>query len=284
MAGQRGAGLLLPLLLLSLDVLDLALETTTLLPTSDSTITATVPPFSSETFTPEVPMDARAATPRGRSPAASITPTPQAMGSPAHSTSGSPANTTVEPKLTPTGLGLTTGTPAPTFMAMTTNCAAETTIVTSVGTSTALSLSSSGVEINPLTAPTSASTPRPSVGTPLGTSTSPGPSSSSSPTAAAPTAASDEPSATPPNTVTNTEVPGRYPASSQPAETSPGAATPAAPETTAGECSSRAQAGRGRRHQEPGTERKCLQAPPTGLDPDPKTKEVALTVSSMLHP
>ncbi|XP_074954469.1 mucin-4 [Phalacrocorax aristotelis] len=293
MAGQRGG---LPLLLLCFVVPDLTLgatttdrtvtvsptlptsstptETTALLPTTSSTTAATLPPSSPETSTPEVLTDAfttSATTPHGSSPALSSISTLQARGSTAHIIPGSPVGTMVQPDLTPTGLGLTTGTPTglglttgtptelglttgtPTTnpMAMTPNCA-ETTIVTSVGTSPALAVSSFGVEMS--TQPPSASTLLSSawVGTALGTSThqgpamtvppgstSPGTGSASSPTVPAPTATSDEPSTalldTTTTPVTSTGVSGSTATSSEPAGTTagttPGTSTPTAPET-----------------------------------------------------
>ncbi|XP_049659324.1 sialidase-like isoform X2 [Accipiter gentilis] len=288
MAGQIG-GLPLPLLLLSLAVLDLTLGTTAtdvtvttsptlptsstptktmaLLPTTDSTTAATVPPSSPETSAPEVLTDAFTAsdaTPRGSGTAASSITTPQARGSAARSTPGSPTGTTVQPDPTPTGPGLTTGTPTPIPMATTPDCA-ETTIVTSVGTSTALAVSSFGVKTSPL--PPSPSSPLSStwVGTTLGTSTrqapavtmllgstSPGTGSTSSPTAPAPTATSDEPSTTPLDTaatpVTSMGVPGSTSVPSQPAGTTagttPGTSTPTAPETSSAAAVPRAQSER----------------------------------------
>ncbi|XP_064313612.1 mucin-2-like isoform X2 [Phalacrocorax carbo] len=293
MAGQRGG---LPLLLLCFVVPDLTLgatttdrtatvsptlptsstptETTALLPTTSSTTAATLPPSSPETSTPEMLTDAfttSATTPHGSSPAPSSISTLQARGSTAHIIPGSPVGTMVQPDLTPTGLGLTTGTPTglglttgtptelglttgtptTTPMAMTPNCA-ETTIVTSVGTSPALAVSSFGVEMS--TQPPSASTLLSSawVGTALGTSThqgpamtvppgstSPGTGSASSPTVPALTATSDEPSTalldTTTTPVTSTGVPGSTATSSEPARTTagttPGTSTPTAPET-----------------------------------------------------
>ncbi|XP_074733433.1 uncharacterized protein LOC141946923 [Strix uralensis] len=265
MAGQR-RGMSLPLLL-SFAVLDVMLGTTATdvtvtmsptFPTSSTprkttallpTTAAPLPPSSPETSTPEVLSDAftvSAATPRGSSPAASSIPAPQARGSAAHSTPGLPVDTMVQPDPPPKVLGLTSGIPDPALMATTPNCE-ETTIITSVGTSTALAVSSFGVETSMLPPPTSTLLPSTWVGTTLGTSThqgpamtmplgstSPGTGSASSPTAPAPTAASDEPlttSDTMATPVTSTGIPGSTPIPSQLAGTTPDTSTLTAPET-----------------------------------------------------
>ncbi|XP_074768087.1 uncharacterized protein LOC141963048 isoform X1 [Athene noctua] len=261
MAGQR-RGMSLPLLL-SFAVLDVTLGTTTTdvtvtrsptFPASSTprktmtllpTTTTPLPPSSPETSTPEVLSDAfiaSAATPWGSSPAASSIPAPQARGSTAHSTPGLPVDTMVQPDPPSEVLGLTSGTPDPTLMATTPNCD-EPTIITSVGNSTALAVSSFGVKTSTLPPPTSTLLPSTWVGTTLGTSThqgpamttplgstSPGTGSASSPTAPAPTAASDEPlttSDTMATPITSTGIPGSTPIPSQLAGTTP----PTTPET-----------------------------------------------------
>ncbi|PKU39807.1 mucin-4-like [Limosa lapponica baueri] len=248
MAGQRG-GLSLPLLLLSLAVPDLALgtnltdvtvgmspalptsptptETSALVPTTNSTTAATIPPSRPETSSPEVQMDASTAS-----------TTLQEKGGTAHSTPRSAAGTMVQPDPIPTELGVTTVTPTP--IPTTPDCA-ETTIVTSVGTSSALAVTSFGIKAGTLPSPTSillsptrvattlGTSQRPAVTTLLG-STSPGTGSASSLT---PT--SDEPSTTPSDTtaalMTSTGATGSTPTASQPAGTtagtSPGTSTSA---------------------------------------------------------
>ncbi|XP_032554301.1 mucin-5AC-like isoform X2 [Chiroxiphia lanceolata] len=238
---SRGTGGL-PVLLLSLAVLDLTLETMALLPNTSSSTAATLPPSSSATSTPEMPMDAftpSAAAPQGSSLEASSITTAQERGSTAHSTTGLP------------GLGLTTGTPTSTSMAITPNCP-KAINVTSVGTSTALAFSSFGAEMSTLPSPTSTLLSSTWVGTTLGTSThqgpatttvlgttSPGSASTSSPTTPALTDTSNKPLTTPSDTtaslITSTVAAKSTPAPSQPvgttARTTLGTSTLTAPET-----------------------------------------------------
>ncbi|XP_027739810.1 mucin-20 isoform X1 [Empidonax traillii] len=241
----------LPVLLLSLAVLDLTLETMALLSNTSSSTVATLPPSSPATSTPEMPMDAfttNGAALQESSPAASSITTAQERGSTAHSTTGSPGLglTTGTPK----GVGLTTGTPAPTFMPITPDCP-KTTNVPSVGTSTALALSSFGVEMSTLPPPTSTPLSSTWVGTTLGTSThqgpattmldstSPGSGSTSSATTPELTDTLKKPLMTPSDTtaslITSTVAAKRTPAPSQPvmatARTTLGTSTLAAPET-----------------------------------------------------
>ncbi|XP_050164391.1 mucin-4-like [Myiozetetes cayanensis] len=227
-------------------------ETMALLSNTSSSTAAPLPPSSPATSTPEMPMDAfttSAAAPQGSSPAASSITTAQERGSTAHSITGLPelGLTTGTPK----EVGLTTGTPAPTSMAITPNCP-KTTNVPSVGTSTALALSSFGVEMSTLPPPTSALLSSTWVGTTLGTSThqgpattmlqgstSPGSGSTSSATTPALTDTSKKPLTTPSDTtaslITSTVAAKRTPAPSQPvvntARTTLGTSTLAAPKT-----------------------------------------------------
>ncbi|XP_027503419.1 mucin-5AC-like [Corapipo altera] len=238
---SRGTGGL-PVLLLSLAVLDLTLETMALLPNTSSSTAATLPPSSPATSTPEMPMDAftpSAAAPQGSSLEASSITTAQERGSTAHSTTGFP------------GLGLTTGTLTSTSMAITPNCP-KATNVTSVGTSTALAFSSFGAEMSTLPSPTSTLLSSTWVGTTLGTSThqgpatttvlgttSPGSASTSSPTTPALTDTSNKPLTTPSDTtaslITSTVAAKSTPDPSQPvgttARTTLGTSTLTAPET-----------------------------------------------------
>ncbi|XP_027541579.1 flocculation protein FLO11-like isoform X2 [Neopelma chrysocephalum] len=249
MSGGTGG---LPVLLLSLAVLDLTLETMALLPNTSSSTAATLPPSSPATSTAEMPMDAftpSAAAPQGSSPEASSITTAQERGSTAHSTAGSPGLGLTTG--TPTGVGLTTGTPTSTSTAITPNCP-KATNVTSVGTSTAPAFSSFGAEMSTLPPPTSTLLSSTLVGTTVGTSTHQGPAtttllgstsprsaSTSSPTTPALTDTSNKPLATPSDTtaslITSTVATKSTPAPSQPvgttARTILGTSTLTAPET-----------------------------------------------------
>ncbi|XP_056354748.1 mucin-2-like isoform X1 [Oenanthe melanoleuca] len=260
----RGTGGL-PLLLLSLAVLDLPLETIALLPNTSSSTAATFPSSRPATSTPKMPMDAftaNASTAQQSSLAASNITMPQAKGSTAHSTPVSPRlgpTTSTTPaqlgpttSTTPAGLGLTTtNTPTPTSMAMTSDCD-KTPTFTSVGTSTTLAASSFGVEMSMLPPPTSSLLSSTGVGTTLGTSTHQGPamttllgstslgtSTTSASITREVTDTSDGPwmvlSDTMASLATTTDLPGSIPVPSQPAGTTPGTipgtSTPTEPET-----------------------------------------------------
>ncbi|XP_005051425.1 PREDICTED: uncharacterized protein PB18E9.04c-like [Ficedula albicollis] len=109
----RGTGGL-PLLLLSLAVLDLPLETMALLPnTTSSSTAATFPSSRPATSTKEMPMDAftpNASTAQRSSLAASNVTMPQAKGSTAHSTLVLPGLRPTTTSTTPARLGPTTST------------------------------------------------------------------------------------------------------------------------------------------------------------------------------
>ncbi|XP_014801270.1 PREDICTED: uncharacterized protein PB18E9.04c-like [Calidris pugnax] len=204
---------------------DMAVGMSPALPTSNSTTAGTIPPSRPETPSPAVKMGA-----------STVSTTLQEKGGTAHSTPGSAAGTTVQPDPTPTELRLTTVTPA--AIPKTPDCA-ETTLVTSVGTSSALATTSFGIKARTLSSPTSillsptqvatthGTSQRPAVTTLL-SSTSPGTGSASSLTAT-----SDEPSTTPSDTTaaltTSMEATGSTPITSQPN----GTTTSTSPGTTA---------------------------------------------------
>ncbi|XP_023788774.1 mucin-19-like isoform X1 [Cyanistes caeruleus] len=248
----RGTGGLPLLLLLSLAVLDLPLETMALLPNTSSSTAATFPSSHPATSAPEMPMDAftsSASTAQWSSPAASNVTTAQARGSTARSTPVSPGLGPTTTSSTPAGLGVTTtSTPTPASVAMTPNCDKTATFM-SMGTSTALAVSSFGVEMSMLRPPTSSllsststSTHQRLAMTTLLGSTSPGTSTVSFSTTSEVTDTSDRPLMTPSDTmaflVTTTEVPGNTPVPRQPAgimpRTIPGTSTSREPETRSG--------------------------------------------------
>ncbi|XP_015493039.1 mucin-5AC-like isoform X1 [Parus major] len=246
----RGTGGLPLLLLLSLAVLDLPLETMALLPNTSSSTAATFPSSHPATSTPEMPMDAftsSASTAQWSSPAASNITTAQARGSTARSTPVSPGLGPTTSSSTPAGLWVTTtSTPTPTSVAVTPNCDKTATFM-SMGTSTALAVSSFGVEMSMQRPPTSSllsstSTHQGLAMTTLLGSTSPRTSTASFSTTSGVTDTSDRPLMTPSDTmaflVTTTEVPGNTPVPHQPAgimpRTIPGTSTPREPETHSG--------------------------------------------------